>query len=125
METGGDQQPPWHWRALSDGNWKWISREDDLPYEGPRMTLFAREESGPYSLLFNLYSDPNEQVNLLSANPTEARRLKETMNASNWYFPPSHILTLALGQQNSISEEEAARLSELGYAGSEETDNGN
>ena len=125
METGGDQQPPWHWRALSDGNWKWISREDDLPYEGPQMTLFAREESGPYSLLFNLDSDPNEQVDLLATNPTEARRLKERMDTSNWYFPPSHILTLTLGQKNPISEEEAARLSELGYAGSEETDHGN
>ncbi len=117
METGGDQQPQWHWRALSDGVWKWIAREADLPHSGPEMILSEREMAGPYSLLFNLDSDAEEGIDLLPSESGHALRLKDLMADSDWYFPPSHVLTLAIRSRDSISEEEAARLAALGYAG--------
>ncbi len=81
------------------------------------MILSEREVSGPYSLLFNLDSDADEKADLLASESGHALRLKDFMTESGWYFPPSHVLTLAIRSRDSISEEEAARLAALGYAG--------
>ena len=117
METGGDQRPAWHWRAISDGETKLLRREADLPTANPLPPLSARDLDGvrPYDLLFDLSVDPFETRDLAARRADEVERLFRAMRERGWYFPPEDTLQLP-AVESGIDEGDIDTLEDLGYA---------
>jgi len=116
METGGDERPAWHWRAISDGELKLLRRERDLPTTRPLPPLGPRDLEGerPYSLLYSLADDPGETRDLAAEHPDEVERLFELMRERGWYFPPERTLALP-ALDAALDEDDAEALGHLGY----------
>lgn len=125
MESGGDERPPWHWRAVSDGEFKMIERlenrpdktetQDSIPVLDPR-----EAESGSYMLLYEVGSDRAETTDLFEGDKARARRLKSQGDAAikslyeqlEW-FGTQHIFEF--GTKSGGLGADAKRLQELGY----------
>jgi len=117
-ENGGDRRPAWHWRALSDGRWKLLRREVDLPTPGPVPPLSPADETEPrpYVRLFDLTTDPGERESLHLDQAARAEALLEAMRAHGWYVPPAELLEHAPGSTVGRGEDHEL-LRQLGYAG--------
>ena len=116
MESGGDQRPPWHWRGISDGDWKLLMRENDLPSVKPIPVLSEREQSGegPWHMLFQLSKDPLEIKDISLDNLTKVKRLHQLFERRNWLFEPAMILQL--GTSDGSVGTNLHLLNQLGYA---------
>jgi len=116
MESGGDTRPPWQWRAISDGTWKLVRREEDLPGRPPTIQLSERDATGerPYSLLFDTSSDPGETEDLAERETARVEALFALFRTGGWYFPPETVLGLE-AVASEVSASEAAALRDLGY----------
>jgi len=116
-ESGGDERPAWQWRAISDGRWKLLRREEDLPTRAPIVPLSPadRDEPRPWSRLFDVVADPGELRSLHAEHAAEVDRLFEAMRAHGWYVPPEEVLRFAprttLGVDGNLE-----LLKDLGYA---------
>lgn len=96
-ESGGDERPAFHWRSVSDGNWKvnirldnrkdetetlprTIELEDETFRKLPWPVLDPlREESDlvqSYQVLYDISQDRAERVDLIESQSQESRRLK-------------------------------------------------
>jgi len=119
MEVGGDQKPCWQWRGLSDGRWKMLRREADLPTLHPIPAL-ADADAGerPFWHLYDLERDPGEHENLAEAEAERARALHAQMLANGWYVAPEELLGLQAARVE-MTPELASELSDLGYGGGE------
>jgi len=115
MESGGDQRPPWHWRGISNGEWKVILREKDLPCAKiiPILSEKDGDSQAPWTLLFHLTKDSGELQDLSAQNPALLRQWMTTLEQSGWLFPPTTILQLGTSDGNIGADLEL--LKELGY----------
>ena len=118
MEVGGDQRPAWQWRGISDGRYKMLRRERNLPTLQPVLPLseWDSPEGLPKDWLFDLETDPGEQVNLHSDQAERTEELLKLMIGQGYYVTPSDLLKLRAEAAN-ISAEDAAELEALGYGG--------
>lgn len=129
METGGDERPPWHWRAVSDGEWKMIERLENRPDKTETVDVIPmldpREaERMPYSQLYQVSQDRAELLDrwedeksrgraLKSQAEREVRSLYEQLLPEGW-FSSEPIFRLGtksggMGASNDL-------LKQLGYA---------
>ncbi len=120
METGGDERPPWHWRALSDGRFKVIRRENDLPTKRPVPSLAPWDQSEPRPTwrMFDLEADPGETIDLYLERSEQARDLFAELARAGWYAPPEMILRLR-ARAGDAKQDNQELLRALGYAGDE------
>ncbi|MCH2101246.1 MAG: sulfatase [Planctomycetes bacterium] len=126
MESGGDERPPWHWRSVSDGEYKMIQRlenrpdmtetQDQIPVLDPRET-----ENGNYMLLYQLSTDRAETTDLFELDKTRARRLRSlgedqirSLHTQLDWFGTEHIYKL--GTKSGGLGADADQLAKLGYA---------
>jgi len=114
MESGGDRFPPWNWRGLSDGEWKWIRREEDSGDVGP---LFRG--GLPYDELYLLPSDPGETQDLHAEHTDTAAALFERMQKRGWYVTPERAIGVAAESDGLLGKDEADVMRALGYGGDE------
>ncbi|MAB79138.1 MAG: hypothetical protein CMJ89_07265 [Planctomycetes bacterium] len=121
VETGGDQKPAWQWRAVSDGRFKYLRRERNLPVKKavPPLSPGEDPEDFPIEYLFDLKNDPFEQENLFELDPVRAADLFAQMRKFDWYVPPSELLKAA-AHSADLSAEDANRLDALGYGGDDD-----
>ncbi|MEW6074498.1 MAG: sulfatase [Planctomycetota bacterium] len=119
LESGGDQRPAWQWRGLSDGRYKLLRREEDLPTAKPVPPLGPEDRllSRPAWFLFDLAADPGETKNLFATPEGEARAraLFATMEERGWYVPPREVLRLRAVRTEAGADIDLLR--DLGYAG--------
>jgi len=116
IESGGHERPPWHWRGISDGEWKLVIRKKDLPSTKPIPVLVDGEEKGPrpWRWLFRLSEDPAEQRDLSEEEPQRLEKLLDALQENGWLISPLEILELKPSRPSaSVSQE---LLEELGYA---------
>jgi hypothetical protein len=81
MEVGGDERPPWHYRAVSDGDWKMVERLENRPDKTETWktipVLTPREADGlPYSELFQVSTDRMEMQDRWTDEVSRGRALK-------------------------------------------------
>lgn len=81
MEVGGDERPPWHFRGVSDGEWKMVERLENRPDETESWktipVLAPREADGlPYSELFQVSTDRMEMQDRWADELSRGRALK-------------------------------------------------
>jgi arylsulfatase A-like enzyme len=83
MEVGGDERPPWHWRAVSDGEWKMVERLENRPDKSetwvskPIPSLSPREADGlPFNELFQVSTDRMEMQDRWKDETARGRALK-------------------------------------------------
>ena len=124
IETGGDQKPAWQWRAISDGKYKYLRRERNLPTRKPFPPLSPDEnpDDFPLEFLFDLEADPTEQVNLLGQGARwreTADELFQQMKERDWYVLPTELLRMST-HTIDMSERDAKGLDALGYGGGDE-----
>jgi arylsulfatase A-like enzyme len=117
-ETGGDERPAWHWRALSDGRLKMIRREADLPTARPLPSLAPWDRSAPRPtwLLFDVLADPAEEHDVYAERRDEAERLFALMRARGWWTAPEALLSLRR-RAPDVAPDDLPALRALGYAG--------
>jgi arylsulfatase A-like enzyme len=120
MESGGDERPPWHWRALSDGTWKMHERLEVNPddheswLEGIPVLDQVREEKGmPYFQIYHLPDDPGEQNDLVKTEIKRARSMKKLMVDRLWHWPAD--LVLKFGSSSDLGAD-LDHLIRMGYA---------
>ncbi len=122
IETGGDQKPAWQWRAISEGRYKYLRREPNLPNMKKPVPALSPDENAddfPLEYLFDLENDPGEQINLIDEHPDIAARLFAEMKKRNWYVPPTELLKLSARKSN-LSTGDAGHLDALGYGGGDD-----
>ena len=126
MESGGDERPPWHWRAVSDGEFKMIERLENRPDQTETQETIPRlhpreAEEGSYMLLYELGADRAELNDLFEDDKARARRLRSLaeqeiesvyMQELDW-FSTQHIFEF--GTKSGGLGTDAKRLAELGY----------
>jgi arylsulfatase A-like enzyme len=81
MEVGGDERPPWHFRGVSDGEWKMIERLENRPDKSETWEIIPsispKEEQGlPYSELFQVSADRMEMQDRWNDETARGRALK-------------------------------------------------
>ena len=125
MESGGDERPPWHWRSVSDGEFKMIQRLENRPDETETQdqipVLDPREaENGNYMLLYQVSIDRAEASDLFETDKARARRLRtlgedavKSLHEQLEWFGTEHIFEL--GTKSGGLGADAKRLAELGY----------
>ena len=124
IESGGDQKPAWQWRAISDGKYKYLRREKNLPTRKPIPPLSPDENTDdfPLEFLFDLEAAPTEQVNLLGQGARwreTADELFQQMKERDWYVLPTELLRMST-HTIDMSERDAKGLDALGYGGGDE-----
>jgi arylsulfatase A-like enzyme len=97
MDSGGDERPPWHWRGMSDGEWKMIYRLEVNPADhqtqpnGIPVLNPESEANGDYFEIYRISEDPNEQNNLVDTEIQRARSLFGVMERNGWYADASAV----------------------------------
>ncbi|MBC8405540.1 MAG: sulfatase [Planctomycetes bacterium] len=123
MESGGDERPPWHWRGLSDGEWKVIERlevnpndhETWLKREGgiPVLNQEAEEIDMNYMEIYQISQDSIEQNNLIKPELQRARSLLQLMQENGWYHRADYVNAFGTSSTMGASEEDMERLGYL------------
>ncbi len=92
MDSGGDERPPWHWRGMSDGEWKMIYRLEVDPADhethlknGIPSLNPESEAEGDYLEIYRISDDPTEQNNLVDGEIKRARSLLGLMKRKEWF----------------------------------------
>lgn len=127
MEVGGDERPPWHWRGVSDGEWKMLKRLENRPEQTETWetipVINSRESQGlPFSELYQVSTDRMEMQDRWSEDPARGRRLENAslqeikslyeQLAEDWYGT-NHIFDF--GTKSGGLGADAERLKQLGY----------
>jgi len=127
MESGGDERPPWHWRAVSDGNWKVIERLDNRPDQMDNPVeefntiwpIDSREAEfgSSYKMLYHIAVDPFERNDLIKQDLARATALKNRTSELlgekfEWWFGTDHIFDFATSGGAPV---DPALLQQLGY----------
>jgi arylsulfatase A-like enzyme len=117
FESGGDERPPWQWRGISDGRWKLVRREKDLPTSRPvpLLTNFDSTEERPYWRLFDLETDPGETKNLIDEQRARAEQLFAALQEHGWFMAPEQLLRLRAARTHMTAVDQR-ELEKLGYA---------
>lgn len=110
METGGDEEPPWHLSGIA-------MRHDGRFWKLIRTVAPGQPEADTF-MLFDLEADPAEQVNLAAKHPEVVEALSAFVKEKGLYTRPEE---LAGSVENiHVPAGVAAGLRELGYVGDEE-----
>lgn len=119
MDSGGDERPPWHWRGLSDGQWKMIERLEVNPEDhqiwaenGIPELNGKGDDDLPYFEIYLVDQDPAETRNMVDSEIDRARSLKGIMEARKWYQKADVVNTFGTSSELGASE---AVLEALGY----------
>ncbi len=115
MDSGGDERPPWHWRGLSDGEYKMVERLEVNPDDHetwvskggyPELNPEAVDKYDfPYMELYRISDDPTEQNNLYEANKDKARSLKGLMEKRKWYTKADVVNSFGTSSELGASED--------------------
>ena len=118
LDSGGDERPPWHWRGMSDGEWKAIYRLEVDPSDhqtqpnGIPVLNAESEQEGDYYEIYRVAEDPAEENNLVDSEIQRARSLLELMKKKKWYLDAKAVNSFGTSSDMGASKD---LLKDLGY----------